>query len=208
MSGEPNIETNSVLGRIWGYFVAQMHSDSAELAIGGGKADEDEGKEEKQIEETQETEETEVDLENEKVKTAISSEVEKVVKSRVAREKSKTEAAEARATAAEKKLVDAEAKLTTLTGDMAKVESDRDSALKNVMVYKLSIEEKVSPDLVNSLKGDDEDSLRKAIQKFAKGAGGAGSVDRIFDGKQIGLKSGNGKTLKEIALEAAARNNR
>lgn len=208
MSGETNTETNSgttVWARFGRYFLSQISSDSAELTTGSKSDDKEDGKEAEKTEVDQKTDETEVNLEDEKVKAAIAAKVEATIGARVAREKGKIDAAEAKATAAEEKLTTAEATIATLTSEKTEAKKSLDEALKNVTVYKLSIEEGVSPDLINSLKGEDEATLRTAI-KNVLAAGGKTSVNRIFDGKDTSkTTSANGKSQRDIVLAAAAR---
>ena len=151
-------------------------------------------------------EEVKVNLESDEAKAAISAKVEEIVVARLAREKSKTETAEAKAKEAQDKLAAAEQTIATLTSDKTAADEARDAALKDVTVLKLSIEEGVTPDLVKSLRGETYDELKAAI-KTVVGASKP-SVNRIFDGKDTSKPKGEVDMSAIIQKAAKAQRNR
>jgi len=215
MNGVPSTLTseNSLLKRVWGYVLTQINSDSGELTVGGdGSAAADatggetttetEGTEVEGTEveadkvetEETETEETEVDTESEAFKTAVSSKVEAVVGERVSRgvdaQKAKTTEAETRATTAEAKLTDLEQSVATLTEERDTAKSAEAQKDGIILKLKLAIEENVSVEFIEKLKGDTEDELRAAIKEVS-GAARSSSADRIFNGKDRAPQSGS-----------------
>lgn len=126
----------------------------------------------------------EIDVNSPAFKAAVEARIEEVVNERLAGEKDKLTAAEALHTSVGEKLSVAEAALETVKSEKALIEAERDEALKNHMHLELSIEEKVSPELIKSLKGETKEELRNAI-KLVQGSSKQ-RVDRIFEGKDSG----------------------
>lgn len=184
MSGEPNTPAeNSVVSEV-----------ADEVATDGTKT---EGTQDEvqstEIETETDNENTEVDTESEAFKNALSAKVEEVVGNRVAREKAKTDAAEARATEAESKLPELEQSVQTLTKERDDAQSEISEKDRTILKLKLAIEENVSVELIEKLKGDSEEELREAI-KSVSSTSRKNSADRIFNGKDRTSATGSRST--------------
>ena len=177
MSGEPNTPAEN----------SAVSTDATDQVADEGTRTEGVHTEEVEANaETTSANETEVDTESEAFKAALATKVEEVVGNRVARgidaQKAKTDAAEARAVAAEGKHSELEQSVADLTKERDEAQTASAEKDKTILKLKLAIEEKVSVDLIDKLKGDSEDELRAAIKAVA-GTSRSGSADRIFNGK-------------------------
>lgn len=123
----------------------------------------------------------EIDKTSKEFKDLVAEEVEKIIQSRISREVQKTKAIENELD-----------QLKTQNEELLNSNQNLKSIVSNVemenIYYKVALEDGISFNIVQSLKGDNYDELKEAVKNIKNIK--SNNVDNIFDGKSYGKVAG------------------
>lgn len=136
---------------------------------------------------TQEVEEVIVDQESEAFKAAVSEKVEEVIKARLGRETEKLQ----------KDLQeDFEKQLEALKKEKEALESEKAQTARTLLVQELALEENVSLNLIESLKGESKEDLLASL-KLVRELSQKKEVKPVFTGKDFSQET---KSISSMIL--------
>lgn len=147
----------------------------------------EETEDQQHTQEVEEVKEVVVDQESEAFKAAVSEKVEEVIKSRLVRETEKLQ----------KDLKeDFEKQLKALKKEKEALESDKAQTARTLLIQELALEENVSLNLIESLKGESKEDLLASL-KLVRELSQKKEVKPVFSGKDFSQET---KSISSMIL--------